>query len=96
MIIGQTIVAVDCGGTVYPTTVYTPWVASWGNAGIFSFEIIAIGGASPSLTVKVFTKNTEDPDPGTAKGTANTQTAAGTTPSPMRPGSLSWCDWSSR
>jgi hypothetical protein len=75
MIIGQTIVAAVTGDT---TTVYTPWIASWGNAAIFPYELMGIGGTSASFAVKVYTKNSEDADPGTQKGTTNTQTTAGT------------------
>lgn len=82
MIIGQTIVAVDLddGSGNNATTVYTPWIASWGNAAIFSYEIIAITGALGSFTVKVYTKNSEEADPGTPKGTASTQSATSITP----------------
>ena len=75
MIIGQTIVAAISGAQ---TTVYTPWIASWGNAAIFSYELIAIGGTSASFSARVYTKNSDDADPGAAKGTLNTQTAVGT------------------
>jgi hypothetical protein len=75
MIIGQTIVAAITGST---TTVYTPWIASWGNAAIFSYELIAIGGTSASFAAKVFTKKSEDVDPGTQKGSTSTQTTPNT------------------
>lgn len=77
MILGHTIVAVDTGAGG-STTVYTPWIAGWGNSGVFAYEIIDIGGASPSLSAKVFTKNTEAADPGSQKGTTSTKGAAGT------------------
>jgi glutamate mutase epsilon subunit len=80
MIIGQTIAAVDSAGTGSATKVYTPWISTFGNSGIFSFEIISLGGgaAVQSFTAQVYTKNTEDPDPGTAKGTLSSQTNPGT------------------
>jgi hypothetical protein len=78
MIIGQTVSAIDSTGSTTTTTVYTPWIASWGNTAIFSHEIIAIGGAVVSFVAKVYTKKSEDPDPGTAKGTPNSQTTVGT------------------
>jgi hypothetical protein len=77
MIIGDTIVAVETTGAASgTTTVYSPWISTWGNFAIFPFEIIAIGGglAFQSFTARIFTKNSEDPDPGTAKGTLNTVT----------------------
>lgn len=80
MIIGQTIVAVATGadGTSVTTTVYTPWIASWGNAAIFSFEVIALGG-NATFTAQVQTKNSEDADSAAVnKGTLNSQTAPGT------------------
>jgi hypothetical protein len=78
MIVGQTIAAIDSTGSTTITTVYTPWIATWGNTAIFSHEVIAIDGAVLSFVAKVYTKNTEDADPGTAKGTPNSQTTAGT------------------
>jgi hypothetical protein len=79
MIIGQTLVATSkTAGSSSTTTVYSPWIASWGNSAIFSFEIIAIDGATPSFSVQVYTKNSESADPGTAKGSLNTQSTPGT------------------
>jgi hypothetical protein len=80
MIIGQTIMVVGNSLTTTTSKVYTPWVPSWGDAAIFPFEIIAIGGGAAllSFTAQVFTKSTEDPDPGTANGTLNSQTTPGT------------------
>lgn len=77
MIIGETIVAVDTGAQ-NATTVYTPWIAGWGNSAIFSFEILQMGGAVNQFSVEIFTKNSEDADPGTQKGSTNSQTAPGT------------------
>lgn len=57
--------------------VYTPWIASNGNAGVFSYELMELGGAVYEFSVQVYTKNSEDPDPGTPKGTASTVTSAG-------------------
>lgn len=77
MIIGQTIVAVDLGSQE-PTTVFTPWIASWGNSAIFSYEILQWGGAAYEFAVEVYTKNSEDVDPGTKKGSTSTATGADT------------------
>lgn len=77
MIIGQTIVAVNMGSDE-PTTVYTPWIATAGNSAVFAYEILSMAGGNPALSVSVFTKNSEDTDPGTQKGSSSVETAPGT------------------
>lgn len=77
MIIGQTIVAVDMGSQE-TTTVYSPWIATWGNGAIFPYEILQAGGVIDTLSVQVFTKNSEQADPGTQAGSTDSQSSPGT------------------
>jgi hypothetical protein len=79
MIVGQTIVAIDSTGSTTTTTVYTPWISTSGDSAVFPFEIMSCT-APPrlvSFTARIYTRNSEQPDPGVAKGTLSSQTAPG-------------------
>ena len=81
MLIGQVLVAAlptGSGGSGHATsTAFTPWMSRAGDAAVFLFELLDMGGAGPEITVRVMTKNSEDADPGTQIGSSSIQTANG-------------------
>lgn len=62
------------------TTIWSPWFSRQGDYLRPTLEVVANGGSSPTITVKVYTKNTEDTTDGTNadSGTTITGTTAGT------------------
>jgi hypothetical protein len=65
------------------TELYSPWFPRGGDYGLFTLEVTAIGGSSPSLTVTLVHKNSSDTgngDPTAGSGGGNiTRTTAGRT-----------------
>lgn len=65
-----------------PTVLYSPWFPRGGDYGVFTLDVVGIGGSgTPTLTVAFFHKNSSDPGDGdlAADGTGSTisRTATG-------------------
>ena len=43
---------------------YSPWFPRGGDYGLFTLEVMAFGGTSPTITVTLIQKNTSDPGNG--------------------------------
>lgn len=67
-------------------SVYSPWMSRGGDYLQATLNIVAIGG-SPTLTVEVFTKNSEDSGDGESSGSQSiTGTAVGVSSATWRSG----------